>query len=193
MYYGTAFFVSDRRLVTAGHNAVGLDGKKYNLLITHPGLERLNAWQVLHQKVPTIKCKIVATMYGRHGGVSRDIAILETESFVAINYLRPYPVIPAQNMVVTVIGYPNEIKREWLETLKGLSDISKAKLEATRLFKGGNLIASQGTLESCGSILSYHISTCPGMGGSCVLYRGMIIGRRSVKQAYYRGPCRAGR
>jgi len=193
LYYGTAFFVSERHLLTAGHNTVGPGGKRYNIRITHPGIERLNAWQVLHQKIPTINCKVVGTPYDGKGRVSKDIAMLETDSFVAANYLRPSPTLPPLHMVVTIIGYPDEIKREWLETQKELSDVGRAKTESARLFKSGSLTASQGTIESTGDLLSYHISTCPGMGGGCVLYKGSIIGIHLVSKAYCRGPRRAGR
>lgn len=89
-------------------------------------------------------------MYNGKGGVLKDIAILETESFVAANYLHPSPRMLSLHIVVTIIGYPNEIKYEWLETQKAIADIGRAKTEAMRLFISGSLEVSQETIESTG-------------------------------------------
>src|SRR5579859_4269709 len=41
-YYGTAFFISPKLLLTAGHNIVSSDGPLEHVRITYPGLPYIN-------------------------------------------------------------------------------------------------------------------------------------------------------
>ena len=40
----------------------------------------------------------------------------------------------------------------------------------------GALTVTRGTLEHVGPTIPYRASTCPGMSGSCVLYKGAVVG-----------------
>lgn len=175
-FCGTAFFISDRLLLTAGHNVVGVNGPVSEILITYPGLCQVDSWQVAERSTPTIKCKILETIYSLNGDFSKDIAILDAGSFSARNHLSLSSTIPPQNATVDVVGYPGDIIDEWLEAHETFPNIRKAKEEADRLLKKGSLTVTRGTIKTIGTNITYYISTCPGMGGACVLYNGSVIG-----------------
>src|SRR5208282_5862975 len=77
-YFGTAFFVSENLLLTAGHVTVGVKGAISQILITQPGADKVQSWQVTQRKVPTIICNVVGTIYKPNGPFSTDIAILDS-------------------------------------------------------------------------------------------------------------------
>jgi hypothetical protein len=129
-YYGTAFFVSENLLLTAGHITVGVNGTITQIRITQPGLDQVQPWQVNQRKVPTIICKIVGTIYKRNGPFSTDIAILDSGSFRHSNFLPLSSVIPQVKSNVDVIGYPGYIKHEWIETHNGVNEFDRGKKEA---------------------------------------------------------------
>ena len=156
-YYGTAFFVSERHLLTAGHNALDQNGNVPNVRITHPGLSQIHSWQVYHEKIPTISCHVVGTIYKPDGAVSKDIAILQVtdNSFSATRYL-PLSKGGYPGTMVDIIGYPDEIRYEWIEAHGHGVDREKGREEAKRLFMEGNLTVTRGNIETVGSTMSYR-------------------------------------
>jgi V8-like Glu-specific endopeptidase len=176
VFYGTAFFVSSQLLLTAGHNIAGINGSLCEIRITRPGTRKVRPLQVVQRKLFTIACKVVGTIYKRDGAVSGDLAILETDSFKASTFLPLFTLAPPPKATVSIIGYPAEIKYEWIKAHKSLRHVESGKADAERLFPLGNLTVSQGAVETVGSTITYHMSTCPGMSGSCVLYKGCVIG-----------------
>jgi V8-like Glu-specific endopeptidase len=175
-FYGTAFFVSDNLLITAGHNTVGVNGPINRLAITYPGIDQIHPWHVSQKEVPTINCKVVASIYKKNGPPSKDIAILDAGSFCAAKYVQLSSFIPPPKTAVYVIGYPGDIKRGWVETQVGLNNLEEAHENATQLFPKGRLTVSCGEVVTTGNIIEYAVSTCPGMSGACVVYNGMVIG-----------------
>ena len=176
-YYGTAFFISPRLLVTAGHNVIGVHGPISQLCITHPGVEMIDLRQVALRTVPTINCKVVGSLYKKEGPFSKDIAILDAGSFNASHYLPLSKAIAPQNAVIDIVGYPAQIKDEWLEAHDGI-DVQRAQDEAKCLLPKGRLLVTRGNASATsGTAIPYHITTCPGFGGSCVLYNGAVIGK----------------
>ena len=182
--YATAFFISDHLLLTAGHNVTGVNGPVSELRITYPGLEHANPWHVTSRKMATIKCTVLGTIYTRNGEVSKDIAILDAGSFRAAKWLSLSSVIPARNAIIDVVGYPGESIYEWVEAHQALFDYRKAKEDVDEMLKTGSLTVTRGTIATVGTNhLTYQISTCPGFGGSSVLYKGSIIGEFDIKKA----------
>lgn len=174
-YLGTAFFVSDHHLLTAGHNVVGVNGPVTRICITTPGLERVQPWQ-RNQEASTIECRLLGTIYRRNGLYTNDIAILDSCAYKAPHYLPLSSLIPPPNSIVDVIGYPNEIRHEWIKIQDGLRDPTEGQKEAIRLLPAGRLIVTRGAADTADTTIPYHISTCPGMGGSCVLFKGVVVG-----------------
>lgn len=181
IFYGTAFFVSDRLLVTAGHGITDSHCAIIDIRITPPGLERVRPLQVAQHKVFTISCTLVGTIGKRAGQVSGEIALLEADSsFTAPAFLPLFSFpLPAKAMVA-IIGYPGEIKYEWIRAHDALRIPEHGKAEAEQLFSTGSLTVSWGTIEEGGSTITYHMSTCPGMSGACILYEEFVVGVRST-------------
>jgi V8-like Glu-specific endopeptidase len=177
-YTGTAFFVSPTRLLTAGHNIVGVHGPASKICIAYPGLPKVTAWQVAKLKVPAITCKVVGTMYRRGGPYVRDIAILDSGSYSYPHHLSLSLFNPPEDAkpTVDVIGYPGDIKLEWITEHEGLLDYDKGQTDAVQLLPRGQLTVTRGEIENDGETIPYHISTCTGMSGSPVLYKGKVIG-----------------
>ena len=136
-FYGTAFFVSENLLLTAGHNAVGVHGGNTQILITTPGLDQVQPWQVNQRRVPTIICKVAGTIYRRNGPFSNDIAILDSGSFRNSSYLSLSSAVPQIKSTVDVIGYPGYIKHEWIEAHTGVNDFDRGQKEAEKLLPKG--------------------------------------------------------
>lgn len=186
-HLGSAFFVAENLLITAGHNIVGVSGRVTRIWITSPGREHVQRGQIAQRKLPTIDCKVVGTIYKRNGDHSKDIAILDSGSFRHSSYLPLSSLVPLANAEVHVVGYPGEIRYEWIETHSGLTSHLEGKEEAMRLLPNGRLTVTRGTTEAGSDTLPYHISTCPGMGGSCVLYNGDVIGKTQLAHSYQIG------
>jgi hypothetical protein len=163
-------------LITAGHNTVGVNGPISRIAITYPGIDQVRPWHVSQREVPTINCRVVATIYKRNGPTSKDIAILDAGSFCAAKYIRLSSFIPPPEMPVCVIGYPGDIKRGWIEAQVGLDNLDEIHENATQLFPKGRLTVSCGEVVTVGSTIEYAVSTCPGMSGACVVSNGLVIG-----------------
>jgi hypothetical protein len=179
-FYGTAFFISKHLLLTAGHNTIGVHGSIIDIRITAPGLAQVYCWQVARGNIRTIKCKVLGTIYKHDGDVSNDLAILDAGSYTATNYLSLSSTISPPNATVDVIGYPEDILHEWIRAHEGLHSFRIRQEEAERLFQKGGLTVTRGLTKVVGNTIRYNISSCPGMGGSCVLYKGSIIGENGI-------------
>jgi V8-like Glu-specific endopeptidase len=89
--------------------------------------------------------------------------------------------LPQQDEYVDVIGYPGELNTAWMRTQDRVNDIDESLKEVEKLLPKRTLTVTRGTVKSSGSIVTYNLSTCPGMSGSCVLYKGKVIGTGSSK------------
>jgi len=181
-FFGTAFFVGETKLITAGHNIAGLNNPVTRISISLPGVSKVSSTDMSLRKVPLIECKVVGTLYKKDWHYSKDIAILDSGSFRNPDYVPLSSIIPPKEAIIDIIGYPWEIRREWIEAQPGLINITQREQDAKKLFPAGSLLVTRGTVEDSEETMSYHISTCPGMGGSCVLYQGSVIGKNLLRQ-----------
>ena len=178
-YYGTAFFISPKLLLTAGHNIVGSRGPLDHVRITYPGLPYINVTTLQGQpRISTIDCKVLGTLYSRdhHGPMSKDIAVLDAGSHNACEYLKISQHLPTPGAKVNIIGYPGEVTEKWLMIHEGLQDASAARRATDTMFPAHRLTITSGSVESVGSMISYRVSTIPGLSGAPVLYNGAVIG-----------------
>jgi len=165
-------------LITAGHNIYGQSGR---VRITYPGLRHLNYTQLTDGRVATIDCTVVGTLYTKNGPCEKDIAILHAGSHNAADVLQLSAELPQPNEFISVIGYPGELKSEWMKTQIGIKDVDSSLDAAAKLLPKRTLTVSRGAVKSTGATMAYTVSTCPGMSGSCVLYKGKVIGKDQIK------------
>ena len=104
-----------------------------------------------------------------------DFALLRAQGFLA-RCPPPFSMHPPPvDATVDVIGYPADLTPAMLKGQK-LNDIDRSLDEVQKLLPKRTLTASRGVVQSSGSIITYTLSTVPGMSGSCVLYEGKVIG-----------------
>jgi Trypsin len=169
---GTAFFVSEQLLITAGHNVVSEQGSIGKIRITYGGLKKVRL-----SKCATIECNIVDILYDPTD-ISKDIAILECPTLLSPSSLRISADILTVDTTVHIIGYPGEIKDTWLrEAHSQLNDYRASMIASKILLPEMTLTATEGTIEEvyAGRAL-YKLSTSKGMSGGCLLYEGKAYG-----------------
>jgi len=181
--FGTAFFVSPKLLLTAGHNVLGAQGPLKSVKITTPGLVHVT-WNMLSSnRLATIDCSVLGTLYsGKQGKDSylTDIAILHSGSYTAGEYLPISAEETAPGTGVSVIGYPGPAKEGWLGIHEGLQNVEASRLITDQMFPARRLTVSSGTIESTTGNIAYKLSTMPGMSGSPVLSHGTAIGTNPI-------------
>ena len=180
--FGTAFFVDSKHLITAGHNVFikeTTDSIK-KIRITYPGLSHVNYTQLMDGEISTIDCTLIKSLYTKDGPPEKDIALLHAGSHNAADFVQLSSELPQLNHDnldrVDVIGYS-----KWMKTQK-VKDVDQSLDAVAKLLPRRTLTVTRGVLESVGKTVSYDLSTCPGMSGSCVLYRGNVIGILSLER-----------
>jgi hypothetical protein len=174
-YFGTAFFISEKLLLTAGHNVYGSP----NLKITGPGIPHIKYATVGSRRItaPTIDCKVVATLYKNQDGPSHhDIAILHAGTYNANSYLKLSSHLPPLPSKVNVIGYPGTAAHNWLLCHEGIADIDISRKATDEMFPAHRITITSGPVATAGKTISYKLSTIRGMSGGCVLYNGNVVG-----------------
>jgi V8-like Glu-specific endopeptidase len=177
-YLGSAFFISPTLLLTAGHNILGPPNVKVNVRIGRPGAPYINYAAALHRKIPTIVCKIVASLYKSQRSPSHhDIAILDAGTYDnGSSYLNLSPASPTPSSKVNVVGYPGSAKQEWLMCHDGITDAENGRRKTADMFPAQRMTITSGPVNTVSSTISYKLSTIPGMSGGCVLHEGKVIG-----------------
>ena len=177
-YFGTGFFISPKILLTAGHNTLGHQGSLKTVKITSPGLLHVSYSLLQNQRLATIECTVVGTLYtGKHSdSFLTDIAILHSGTYTAGDYLNLSPHSTSPGTHVNVMGYPGPAKQEWLAIHEGLRDAEASRLVTDQMFPPQRLTITSGTVEALEGNISYRVSTMPGMSGGPVLCNGSAIG-----------------
>ena len=189
--YGTAFFVTEKHLLTAGHNIVAEDPRtdRISIRIAYPGVKVYDADS---SAIRTLDCDLLKTLYtkGDKKIKSKDIAILRCEGLNGGSYLPlssdPLP----SNAVVDIIGYPSSGHHDCIVRHKNdLNDSEASEASSKVLLPTNTLVVTRGTVEktdaaNTNGLISYKVSTCHGMSGSCLLYEGKVYGNIFYKDIH---------
>jgi hypothetical protein len=177
-YLGTAFFISPKLLLTAGHNVYGPSNVRINIRIAIAGTPYINYTAAQRHTVPTIDCKLVHTLYKNPDGPSHyDIAILDAGTYDnGSSYLKLSTELPAVSSKVNVLGYPGVAKPEWLGCHEGINDAEISRQAANEMFPPQRINVTNGPVMTVGPTITYKLSTISGMSGGCVLLDGKAIG-----------------
>lgn len=176
--FATAFFISNNLLLTAGHAAIDPDGAvRTERYLFIPGTSFLNWDQVSSRNPWAIRCTVVDNLYRAGGSRSKDIAILSSGNFESQNFLSLSGERIPLGRTIDVIGYPGEKKITWLkekhQDLKSLEGGAAGE----ELLPTRHLVVTRGVVaHNSGFLTSYHLSTCPGLSGSCVMFEGKVRG-----------------
>jgi hypothetical protein len=135
----------------------------------------------------TFDCVLLKSLYSnssQNGKSVKDIAILKCEGHNGGSYLPlsndPLPL----DTVVDIIGYPAFGHESCIAKLRDLTDSKASEKSSKILLPPKNLMVTRGTVDSKtdDGLISYKVSTCPGMSGGCLLYDGKVYGMISLPQ-----------
>lgn len=172
----TAFFIDRKHLLTAGHNLCKKNAGLKRVQVIEPGRSYLDSTKLAQGKYYGIICEVVCNIYNENGSYEADIALLHTGSFSWPNSLELSTVSPPNGSTVDVIGYPAELNSAWMRTQGNLQDIEESLAIVEKLLPKQTPSISRGTVVNTGAMISYNLSTVPGMSGACVVYEGKVIG-----------------
>jgi Trypsin-like peptidase domain len=175
---GTAFFVSETTLLTAGHMA-RQGNTDFRIQLPGTFQAELFVEQLFEQgsEVPTIECEIVKNQYTR--GV--DICLLRVKGdFKAKRHLQIKRTDFSPGEAVDVMGYPGDYPSRYVRKMHTGPRVTRASVDdVEQLFPKCELTVSHGNIESAGSMPTYLLSTVVGMSGSPVLKFGEAIGKEA--------------
>ena len=143
---------------------------------------------LVRRRMETIECTVLGSLYKKDGPGHLDISMLHSGTYNSPNFLElstdPIPL----NAIVDVIGYPGRHSTEFILSHSGLAKPFQEHIaSADTLLPAQTLTVTRGTIETVGSTISYRISTCPGMSGSCLLYKGKAFGKRPMFRSLLTG------
>jgi Trypsin-like peptidase domain len=181
--FATGFYVDKRYVVSAGHcfyDSYNRADTIKSILATFPGVPNVDFDKLHNEELCTLNFKVINNLYDPlHAKREHDIALLECQGGVnGPRVIRLSTEFPPPDAIVDVIGYPAFISDpSYLVTTKyKLKDLARALERIRTLLPMFSLTVSRGTIESTGKMISYNASTIPGMSGSCLLYRGNVVG-----------------
>lgn len=174
---GTAFFVGPRILLTAGHCVINAKEPTVRLLISTPGVDVIDVSMLLNGRMSGIDCTVVTNLFKKNGPFNKDIAIISSGSYISSQYIQIGDGLLPADATVDIVGYPGEVTASWLRKHQGLVSADQSRDPAERLLPWRHLVISEGmVVDTTGPLTSYKISTCRGMSGSCLVYRGKAYG-----------------
>ena len=172
---GTAFFVSEATLLTAGHFAQRRDS---TFLIRKPGTFQAAFFVedlfIEGAGIETIECELVGGALQR--GV--DICILRVKGdYRASHFLKLKRREIAPGETLDVIGYPGDYATRYLRRIYGSVRVARKEInDISGLFPKCELIVSHGKADTGGPMPTYLVSTVAGMSESPVIMSGEVIG-----------------
>ena len=172
----TAFFIGPKHLLTAAHSLHKRDSSCESIQLIGPGIPHIDVNKFYNNDYATVDCDVIGTYYDVKGPYQNDIALLYSGSFNSPHFIQLSTVAPLKGENVDVIGYPGPASEVWMSTQGKLNDITTSLARVAKLLPNRRLSVSRGTVEATGDIISYNLSTVPGMSGSCVVYQGKAIG-----------------
>ena len=123
--------------------------------------------------------KVLDKVHTKHGSSWLDIAILETTNDATFGYPVEidFDVQLTLGDCVDTVGYPANYDELWIkEHHPTIPDASLAIQQAIIILPKWRLVVSSGNLISTGNNPEYKLSTCGGMSGGPVVYKGKVIG-----------------
>lgn len=179
--FGTAFFITEKHLLTAGHNVIDRHGNVRHPKITYPGLNFIDIKRLREGRINMLDCRVVDTLHKKDGPYNKDIAILECPGHTAADRLSLSSELLHLGATVDIIGYPGAIKEEWMERHASLTDYIVSKRETEHLLPTRSLTVTRGKVQGYnGALIAYKISTCPGLSGGPMLHKGKVYGIPSL-------------
>jgi V8-like Glu-specific endopeptidase len=181
--FGTAIFINEKYLLTAGHCVYDkhrrMDAPK--IRVVTPGLPYVDYGKLEKGQVLTMDCTIVKNLFkGVSGPNECDIALLHAGTSNGPLGIELSSTPPPPGAVVDVIGYPGTAVPGWLKKKlveETIHDFNETIETVRKLLPDRTLTISRGYIEKTGdNLISYNVSTVPGMSGSCLLYKGKVIG-----------------
>jgi V8-like Glu-specific endopeptidase len=178
---GTAFFISEHLLLTAGHTVGAKGTKVYGV---EPGFEaqEINAYDVL-KGINLEACRytfeVVDRIFEQSQSDYLDLAILKIDS---VHFPRPvsvdFMIQATEGTPVDVIGYPSNYNEHWIKgNHDQVTNVAVAFRDVLDLLPKWRVVASTGEIISVDeNNIRYRLSTAPGMSGAVVLYAGKAIG-----------------
>ena len=192
--FGTAFFVTNTHLLTAGHVVKCSPGARIERIrVSYAGCKTVDA------KTNTIECNVVGNLDESDSPISSkfDLALLECPSQEAGTWLPISANVGDLQVgeIVDIVGYPADLTPPQKESFKKkgcLTDYDKSMEEAKLMLRPKTLTVSRGTVEAIGNgSIRYRLSSISGMSGACVMFNGMIYGSSKHVNAYGRCACRS--
>lgn len=177
-HYGTAFFVRPNILLTAGHCTLGLADPRVRLFISRP-LESgpIDLMNFVARRIETIECSVIDSLYRPDGPGHMDISILHSGTYNSPTFLQLSTLPVPCHDVVDIIGYPGRHSTDFIVAHAGLTKpFQECITSAETLLPAQTLTVTRGIVETVGSTISYKATTCPGMSGGCLLYKGNVFG-----------------
>ena len=175
---GTAFFVSESKLLTAGHMRYGADNE---IVAQYPGahIANLNAKELFEDDPPvsTFKCRVLD--YRRPAA---DIMLLDCSAsgYRASCWVDLMPSSLCPDTPVDLVGYPGLYEHQYLMDTQGrTARTAEALDEISDLLPRCHLIISHGPvigMDLSGNHASYRLSTIGGMSGSAVVRDEKAVG-----------------
>lgn len=170
---GTAFFVSERIVLTAGHLLRHPNTKA--IVVQLPGTTQAELYveDLFSARSDTIECEVL-----ENGYPNVDVCVLRAkDDYRASRYLTLMRTEISQGTALDVIGYPGDYTDRHIKKMhEGRIEGRQGVREVTDLFPKCELIVSHGSADTGGHLPRYLLSTVPGMSGAPVLIDGKAIG-----------------
>ena len=170
---GTAFFVSENVLLTAGHLLRHPNTK--SIVVQLPGTLQAELYveDLFSARSDTMECEIL-----ENGYPNVDLCVLRVKGdYRADKYLKPLKVDIAKGTALDVIGYPGDYSDRYIKKMhEGRIEARQGVQEVSELFPKCELIVSHGKADTGGHCPRYLLSTVSGMSGAPVFADGKAIG-----------------
>jgi hypothetical protein len=131
------------------------------------------------RRIETIECSVLDSLYRQDGPQAghMDISILHSGTYNSPTFLGLSAIPVPRHAVVDILGYPGRHSTDFIVAHAGLTKpFQECITSAETLLPAQTLTITRGIVETVGATISYKATTCPGMSGGCLLYKGKVFG-----------------